>query len=94
MDIVQSPIRTMHHIYEISNVEVGRHFYWQIGGFQVHAHVLITSWVVIVVLLGLATIVVRDPQTIPTGVQNFVEYILEFFWDLTKTQIGEEEYGP
>jgi F-type H+-transporting ATPase subunit a len=67
MDIVRSPISTLNHMYEISGVEVGQHFYWQIGGFQVHAQVLITSWVVIVVLLGSTTIVVRDPQTIPTG---------------------------
>ena len=94
MDIVRSPISTLNHIYEISGVEVGQHFYWQIGGFQVHGQVLLTSWVVIAVLLGSATIAVRDPQTIPTGGQNFVEYILEFFRDLTRTQIGEEEYGP
>lgn len=33
MDIVQSPISTLNHIYEISSVEVGQHFYWQIGEF-------------------------------------------------------------
>ena len=77
MDIVRSPISTLNHIYEISGVEVGQHFYWQIGGFQVHGQVLITSWVVIAVLLGSATIAVRDPQTIPTGGQNFVEYIYQ-----------------
>eukprot|EP01018_Ginkgo_biloba_P040958 Gb_09033 [translate_table: standard] len=43
---------------------------------------------------GSATIVVRDPQTILTDGQNFVEYVLEFIQDLTRTQIGEEEYGP
>ncbi|KAL4201839.1 hypothetical protein AMTRI_Chr02g260690 [Amborella trichopoda] len=41
-----------------------------------------------------ATIVVRNPQTIPTDGQNFFKYVLEFIRDLTKTQIGEEEYGP
>ncbi|KAI3858229.1 hypothetical protein MKW92_014058 [Papaver armeniacum] len=63
------------------------------GGFQVHAQVLITSWVVIAILLGSAAIAVRNPQTIPTNGQNFFEYILEFIRDLSKTQIGEE-YGP
>nr|YP_007374787.1 ATP synthase subunit a [Ophioglossum californicum]AGC26700.1 ATP synthase subunit a [Ophioglossum californicum]QXF60073.1 ATP synthase CF0 A subunit [Ophioglossum vulgatum] len=84
----------MNNLYQISSVEVGQHFYWQIGGFQVHAQVLITSWVVIVILSGLAVAIVRDSQTIPTGSQNFVEYILEFIRDLTRTQIGEEEYRP
>ncbi|KAF1855890.1 hypothetical protein Lal_00033191 [Lupinus albus] len=70
-----------------------QHFYWQIGDFQVHAQVLITSWVVIAILLVSAILVVRNPQTIPTFGQNFFEYVLEFIRDVSKTQIGEE-YGP
>ncbi|KAI3925439.1 hypothetical protein MKW92_031400 [Papaver armeniacum] len=62
-------------------------------GFQVHAQVLITSWVVIAILLGSSVIAVRNPQTIPTNGQNFFEYVLEFIRDLSKTQIGEE-YSP
>nr|YP_009388013.1 ATP synthase CF0 A chain [Taxus baccata]YP_009500220.1 ATP synthase CF0 A subunit [Taxus fuana]YP_009575997.1 ATP synthase CF0 A subunit [Taxus wallichiana]YP_009578167.1 ATP synthase CF0 A subunit [Taxus phytonii]YP_009578249.1 ATP synthase CF0 A subunit [Taxus chinensis]YP_009578331.1 ATP synthase CF0 A subunit [Taxus contorta]YP_009578413.1 ATP synthase CF0 A subunit [Taxus cuspidata]YP_009578495.1 ATP synthase CF0 A subunit [Taxus canadensis]YP_009578577.1 ATP synthase CF0 A subunit len=94
MDIIQFSINTLNHFDEISIVEVGQHFYWQIGGFQVHAQVLITSWIVIAILLSSATIAVRDPQIVPTGAQNFVEYVLEFIRDLARTQIGEEEYGP
>jgi F-type H+-transporting ATPase subunit a len=75
-------------------VEVGQHLYWQIGGFQVHAQVLITSWIVIAILLSLAFFATQNLQTIPTSGQNFVEYILEFIRDLTRTQIGEEEYRP
>ena len=52
-----------------------------------------TSWIVIAILLGSATIAVRNPQTIPTGGQNFFEYALEFIRDVSQTQIGEE-YGP
>nr|UTM98222.1 ATP synthase CF0 subunit IV [Anerincleistus sp. 697] len=80
-------------LYEISGVEVGQHFYWQIGGFQVHGQVLITSWVVIAILLVSASIAVRNPQTIPNDGQNFFEYVLEFIRDVSQTQIGEE-YGP
>ncbi|KAK5782607.1 hypothetical protein PVK06_037112 [Gossypium arboreum] len=47
-------------LYDISGVEVGQHFYWQIAGFQVYAQVLITSWVVIAILLGSAVIAVRN----------------------------------
>ncbi|KAL9990560.1 ATP synthase subunit a [Helianthus debilis subsp. tardiflorus] len=71
---------------------MAQHFYWKIGGFQVHGQVLITSWVVIAILLGSAALAVRNPQTIPTGGQNFFEYVLEFIRDVSKTQIGEE-YG-
>ncbi|KAE9612429.1 ATP synthase subunit a [Lupinus albus] len=75
------------------NVLLGQHFYWQICDFQVHAQVLITSWVVIAILLVSAILVVRNPQTIPTFGQNFFEYVLEFIRDVSKTQITEE-YGP
>ncbi|KAG4136855.1 hypothetical protein ERO13_D07G034200v2 [Gossypium hirsutum] len=77
-------------LYDNSGVKVGQHFYWEIAGFQVHAQVLITSWVVIAILLGSAVINVWYPQTIPTAGQNFFEYVLEFIRDLSKTQIGEE----
>ena len=92
MNIQSCSINTLKGLYDTSSVEVGQHFYWQIGGFQVHAQVLITSWVVIAILLGSATLVDRNPQTIPIDGQNFLEYVLEFIQAMSKTQIGEE-YG-
>nr|YP_004021270.1 ATP synthase CF0 subunit IV [Isoetes flaccida]YP_009498632.1 ATP synthase CF0 subunit IV [Isoetes butleri]YP_009498716.1 ATP synthase CF0 subunit IV [Isoetes melanospora]YP_009498884.1 ATP synthase CF0 subunit IV [Isoetes valida]YP_009499328.1 ATP synthase CF0 subunit IV [Isoetes engelmannii]YP_009528754.1 ATP synthase CF0 subunit IV [Isoetes mattaponica]YP_009536130.1 ATP synthase CF0 subunit IV [Isoetes graniticola]YP_009555543.1 ATP synthase CF0 subunit IV [Isoetes malinverniana]YP_00 len=89
-----SSITTFHNLYEISGVEVGQHFYWQIGSFQVHGQVLITSWVVITILLSLAILATGDLQTVPPDGQNLVEYVLEFIRDLARTQIGEEEYRP
>nr|YP_009559605.1 ATP synthase CF0 subunit IV [Diphasiastrum digitatum]AZU95402.1 ATP synthase CF0 subunit IV [Diphasiastrum digitatum] len=85
---------SFHDLYQISGVEVGQHSYWRIGSFQVHGQVLITSWIVIAILLGSAISATRDLQTIPSGGQNFVEYVPEFIRDLTRTQIGEEEYRP
>jgi F-type H+-transporting ATPase subunit a len=35
----------LNDLYEISGVEVSQHFYWQIGDLQVHAQVLMTSWI-------------------------------------------------
>ncbi|CAI8608639.1 unnamed protein product [Vicia faba] len=61
--------------------------------FQVHAQVLITSWVVIAILLISTILVVRNLQTIPMSGQNFYEYVLEFIRGVSKTKIGEE-YGP
>nr|YP_009862945.1 ATPase synthase IV subunit [Anthoceros punctatus]QKD76401.1 ATPase synthase IV subunit [Anthoceros punctatus] len=90
----QSSISKLTNLCEISSVEVGQHFYWQIGGFQVYAQVPITFRIVIAILLGSATLATQNLQTIPTSGQNFVEYILEFIRDLTRTQIGEEEYRP
>ncbi|CAN6440747.1 unnamed protein product [Victoria cruziana] len=73
MNVLPCSINTLKGLYEISGMEVGQHFYWQIGGFQVHAQVLITSWVVIAILLGSAAIAVRNPQTIPTSAKLKLE---------------------
>ena len=35
----------------LSEVEVGKHFYWEIQGVTVHAQVLLVSWFVIALLL-------------------------------------------
>nr|YP_004021797.1 ATP synthase CF0 subunit IV [Equisetum arvense]ADA63596.1 ATP synthase CF0 subunit IV [Equisetum arvense] len=94
MDIQQFTTTTMNDLYRIAGVEVGQHYYWEVGTFQVHAQVLITSWVVMGILLGFSLVSTRNLQTIPTGSQNFIEYVLEFIRDLTRTQIGEEEYRP
>ncbi|KAK9661855.1 hypothetical protein RND81_O082500 [Saponaria officinalis] len=84
MNILSYSINTLNKgLYDMSGVEVGQHFYWQIGGFQIHGQVLITSWVVITILLSSAAISVRNPQTIPTGGQNFFEYVLEFIRDVS-----------
>lgn len=85
-------IDSFNALYQISGVEVGQHLYWQIGDFQVHAQVLITSWLVIGILLAVAFLGTRNLETVPNGGQNFVEYVLEFIRDLARTQIGEEEY--
>ncbi|CAN4101508.1 unnamed protein product [Withania somnifera] len=81
MNVLSCSINTLKGLNDISGVEVGQHFYWKIGGFQVHVQVLITSWVVIAILLGSTTIV------------NFFEYVLEFIRDVSKNKI-REEYGP
>jgi F-type H+-transporting ATPase subunit a len=35
----------LNDLYEISGVKMRQHFYWQIGGLQIHAQVLMTSWI-------------------------------------------------
>ena len=37
-------------LLEISEVSVGQHFYWEIGEYQVHGQVLITSWIVLTII--------------------------------------------
>lgn len=78
----------------LAELEVGQHFYWQIGGLKLHGQVFLTSWVVIAALVGISIAATRNVQRVPSGVQNFMEYALQFVRDIAKNQIGEKEYRP
>jgi F-type H+-transporting ATPase subunit a len=79
-------------IGQFSEVSVGQHYYWSIGGYQVHGQVLLTSWLVFAIILTLGFLGNSNLQKTPVGLQNFTEYVTEFIRDLAKTQIGESEY--
>ncbi len=82
------------NFFPLAKLELGQHLYWQIGNLKVHGQVLITSWLVITILL-IATIAgTRNIQRVPSGMQNFMEFALEFIRDIAKNQIGEKEYRP
>ncbi|MGB2926706.1 MAG: F0F1 ATP synthase subunit A [Limnothrix sp.] len=81
-------------LFPLAELEVGKHFYWELGGLKVHGQVLLTSWFVIAVLVIASLIATRNIQRIPSGFQNFMEYTLEFLRDLVKNQLGEKEYRP
>ena len=78
----------------LAALEVGRHLYWRLGNFQIHGQVFLTSWFVIGLLLIAAVAATRNVQRIPRGIQNLMEYALEYIRNLTKDQIGEKEYRP
>jgi F-type H+-transporting ATPase subunit a len=81
-------------ILPIAAIEVGKHLYWHIGSLKVHGQVFLTSWFVITILLVASLLATRNPQRIPTGIQNFMEFALEFIRDIAKNQLGEKEYRP
>ena len=78
----------------LAALEVGRHLYWRLGNFQIHGQVFLTSWFVIGLLLIAAVAATRNVQRIPRGIQNLMEYALEYIRNLAKDQIGEKEYRP
>ena len=80
--------------FPLAELEVGKHFYWHIGNLKVHGQVFITSWIVIALLLIASLAATRNMQRIPRGMQNFMEYALEFIRDLARNQLGEKEYRP
>ncbi len=78
----------------LAELEVGKHFYWQVGNFSLHGQVFLTSWFVIALLVLVSVLATRNLQQVPSGIQNFMEYALEFIRNLAKDQIGEKEYRP
>lgn len=90
--MAQQFILTFQPLFDVSEVSVGKHFYWEIAGYQLHGQVLLTSWFVLLVIGLISFLGNRDLKSIPTGLQNLTEYITEFIRDLAKTQIGEQDY--
>nr|YP_009295682.1 ATP synthase CF0 subunit IV [Mastocarpus papillatus]AOL58166.1 ATP synthase CF0 subunit IV [Mastocarpus papillatus] len=88
----QKEIEGMSSFIAISAVEVGKHLYWEIGGYKVHGQVFIVSWLVIATLLSISFLGTRNLNRIPKDFQNFMEFILEFLQDIAKNQIGEHDY--
>src|SRR5689334_4913424 len=78
----------------LASLEVGHHLYWQIGNLKIHGQVFIVSWIVIGVLVTASLLATRNAQRVPQGIQNLMEYALEFVRDLAKNQLGEKEYRP
>jgi len=61
---------------------------FHLGPFPVR-NTLITSWLVILFLLGLAFFATRRPQLVPRGLQNLVEMIVEATLNLVTSVAGE-----
>jgi F-type H+-transporting ATPase subunit a len=56
--------------------------------------VFLTIWFVIGILVTASILASRNIQRIPSGIQNLMEYVLEFLRDLARNQLGEKEYRP
>lgn len=82
------------NLFPLASLEVGQHFLWQLGNLKIHGQVFLTSWFVIGILVVASLAATRNIQKVPSGIQNLMEYALEFIRDLTKNQIGEKEYRP
>lgn len=80
--------------FPLAELEVGHHLYWQLGNLKIHGQVFLTSWFVIGILVIASIAATRNAQRIPSGIQNLMEYALEFIRDLAKNQLGEKEYRP
>jgi F-type H+-transporting ATPase subunit a len=78
----------------LSEVEVGKHFYWEIRGITLHGQVFIVSWFVIFLILFFTFLGTSNIQKIPSTFQNFMEYVVEFTKEIAVNQLGNSEYRP
>jgi len=78
----------------LSGVEIGTHFYWEIGPLSMHGQVFLVSWFVIILLLGASFLGTQSINRIPESWQNFMETVVEFTSDIAKGQLGESFYRP
>jgi F-type H+-transporting ATPase subunit a len=76
----------------ISQLSVGKHWYWEVFGYQFHGQVLITTWFVFAVIGTLSITANRNLKEIPDDLQNLTEYVTEFIRDIANTQIGDSDY--
>ena len=74
----------------ISDLEVGKHFYWEIGGYSLHGQVFIISWLVIFLLILFSFLGTNNLTEVPRSWQNFMEFLVEYIESIAKSQIGKD----
>ena len=65
----------MNPLLEVAEVSVGQHYYWQIGNYEVHGQVLITSWIVLGIIIILSFLGNSNLKSTPDGFQNLTELV-------------------
>jgi F-type H+-transporting ATPase subunit a len=78
--------------FSLAAVEVGEHFYLNFAGFTLHGQVLLVTWLVIAIILGVLVSGTKQLERVPKGLQNFVELVFEYLAGISKEQLGEYEY--
>jgi F-type H+-transporting ATPase subunit a len=78
--------------FSLAAVEVGEHFYLNFAGFTLHGQVLLVTWLVIAIILGVLISGTKQLERVPKGLQNFVELVFEYLAGISKEQLGEYEY--
>lgn len=78
----------------IAAIEVGKHLNWQLGPVTLHGETMITTWIVISLLIVATFLGTRKLQRVPSGFQNFLEYVHNFLSSIARDQIGEKNFRP
>ena len=60
-----------------------------IGGFDI-TNSMVVSWIAAIIIIVIVQTAMRAPKAIPTGLQNFVEWVVEMLSDLLEKILGHE----
>ncbi|CAN0359233.1 unnamed protein product [Pylaiella littoralis] len=94
MNILQNPnIINLKSLSLLSDIEVGKHLYWEINDITFHGQVIIVSSFVILLTLLFSFLGTSNKNIIPNGWQNFMESVVEFVKEIAQNQLGNE-YRP
>lgn len=94
MNILQSTnIINLNSLIFLSDIEVGKHLYWEVNDITFHGQVIIVSSFVILLTLLFSFLGTSNKNMIPNGWQNFMESVVEFVKEIAQNQLGKE-YRP
>ena len=94
MNIPQSTnIINLNSLIFLSDIEVGKHLYWEVNDITFHGQVIIVSSFVILLTLLFSFLGTSNKNMIPNGWQNFMESVVEFVKEIAQNQLGKE-YRP
>jgi F-type H+-transporting ATPase subunit a len=71
-------------------IEIKAEQLWKIGFFPI-TNTLLTSWIVVLFLIGLAYLATRRMELVPSGLQNAAEAVVEGLFGLAVGTAGERE---
>ena len=78
-------------LIQIADLEVGKHFYWEVLGYSLHGQVFLVSWLVIFLVVGASLLGTSTITEVPRGLwQNTMEAVVEYVQNIAKSQIGKD----
>lgn len=76
-------------VLPLADLEVGKHFYWEVFGYSLHGQVFIVSWLVIGLILGASILATITLNQVPRNSwQNIMEVVVEYIQGIAKNQMG------
>ena len=73
----------------LADLEVGKHFYWEVVGYSLHGQVFIVSWLVIGLIIGASILATITLNQVPRNSwQNIMEVVVEYVQGIAKNQMG------